>query len=142
MSRPQAHIRIDFPDGRSLGPGKIALLECIERTGSLSAAGRSLGMSYRRAWLLLHSVNDSFSEPSVEFSVGGKDGGGARLTAFGRKLIASYRTFETAVDVLASRSFGGLKAGRASPGEPPLKRKPLSRAAAVATPASAGTRKR
>jgi molybdate transport system regulatory protein len=128
MGRPEAHIRIDFEEGRSLGPGKIALLEWIDRTGSLSGAGRSLGMSYRRAWLLLHSVNDSFTEPAVEFSVGGKDGGGARLTPFGRKLIATYRAFEAAVDSLASKSFGSLKTTRRAGAAPPVRRKALSRA--------------
>jgi molybdate transport system regulatory protein len=127
MTRLQAHIRVDFADGRSIGPGKIALLEWIDRTGSLSAAGRSLGMSYRRAWLLLHSVNDSFTEPSVEFSVGGKDGGGARLTPFGRKLIANYRQFETAVDGLAAKSFGSLKPTRAPSDDAEPRRKPLRR---------------
>ena len=57
MNKPQAHVRIDFSETFSIGPGKIALLEGIVRTGSLSAAARMLGMSYRRAWLLLHSVN-------------------------------------------------------------------------------------
>ena len=113
-----------------LGPGKIALLEWIDRTGSLSAAGRSLGMSYRRAWLLLHSVNDSFSEPSVAFSVGGKDGGGAQLTAFGRRLIASYREFEASVDALAGKAFTGLRASRGATGEATVPRKPISRKAA------------
>jgi molybdate transport system regulatory protein len=132
MSKPQAHIRVDFTDGCSIGPGKIALLEWIERTGSLSAAGRSLGMSYRRAWLLLHSVNDSFSEPSVTFSVGGKDGGGARLTAFGRKIVGSYRNFEASVDALAARAFAGLRARRTSAGAPGVARKPVTRKAAGA----------
>ncbi len=127
MSKPQAHIRIDFTDGCSIGPGKIALLEWIDRTGSLSAAGRSLGMSYRRAWLLLHSVNDSFTEPSVTFSVGGKDGGGAQLTAFGRKLIANYRGFEASVDALASKAFAGLKPARTVAVESAAPRKPLRR---------------
>jgi molybdate transport system regulatory protein len=127
MSKPQAHVRVDFADGCSLGPGKIALLEGIERTGSLSAAGRSLGMSYRRAWLLLHSVNDSFTEAAVEFSVGGKDGGGARLTDFGRSLIVSYREFEKAVDGLAARSFAQLRPVRPAEAGEPVRRKPLSR---------------
>jgi len=127
MSKPQAHIRIDFNDGCSIGPGKVALLEWIERTGSLSAAGRSLGMSYRRAWLLLHSVNDSFSEPSVSFSVGGKDGGGAQLTPFGRRLIASYRDFEASVDALAARAFGALRPAKAAARDAAVPRKPVSR---------------
>src|SRR5437870_686025 len=127
MSKPQAHIRIDFSDGRSIGPGKIALLEWVDRTGSLSAAGRSLGMSYRRAWLLLHSVNDSFSEASVIVSVGGRDGGGAQLTPFGRKLIANYRGFETAVDALAAKAFSGLRPTRIAAGEVAAPRKALRR---------------
>lgn len=127
MSKPQAHIRIDFTDGCSIGPGKIALLEWIDRTGSLSAAGRSLGMSYRRAWLLLHSVNDSFSEPSVTFSVGGRDGGGAQLTLFGRKLIANYRAFESAVDTLAVKAFSTLKPARAATAGSAAPRKALRR---------------
>lgn len=126
MSKVQAHVRIDLADGRSIGPGKMALLEAIDRTGSLSAAGRSLGMSYRRAWLLLHSVNDSFADAAVSFSVGGKDGGGAALTDFGRELLARYRQFEKGVDELAARSFGSLRTTPAS-NDPAPARKPLSR---------------
>lgn len=107
--KPQAHIRIDFSGTCSIGPGKIGLLEGIERTGSLSAAARALGMSYRRAWLLLHSTNEGFSEPVVELSVGGKDGGGTRLTAFGKQLIADYRRFDAQVDELAARIFANVR---------------------------------
>jgi molybdate transport system regulatory protein len=128
MTQPQAHIRIDFTEGRSLGPGKIALLEWIDRTGSLSAAGRSLGMSYRRAWVLVHGLNDSFGEPSVELSAGGKAGGGARLTPFGRRLIATYRDFEVAVDGLAASHFGQLQVTRGPVAEPAPRRRPLTRA--------------
>jgi molybdate transport system regulatory protein len=129
-NRPQAHVRIDFADGRSLGPGKIALLEWIERTGSLSGAGRALGMSYRRAWLLLHSVNDSFGEAAVEFMVGGRDGGGAKVTDFGRRLIADYRAFEKSVDELASARFGDLRPARDAPAPDPVSRRPLARSLA------------
>lgn len=107
--KPQAHIRIDFSGTCSIGPGKIGLLEGIERTGSLSAAARALGMSYRRAWLLLHSTNEGFSEPVVELSVGGKDGGGTRLTDFGRQLVADYRRFDAAVDQLAAKTFADVR---------------------------------
>src|SRR6187551_3128800 len=103
MSRPHAHIRLDFSGTSSIGPGKIGLLEGIERTGSLSAAARALGMSYRRAWLLLHSTNEGFRQPVVELSVGGKDGGGARLTDFGQRLISDFRRFEDAVEALAAK---------------------------------------
>jgi molybdate transport system regulatory protein len=110
MLKPQTHIRIDFSGTCSLGPGKVSLLEGIERTGSLSAAARALGMSYRRGWLLLHSTNEGFSQPVAELSVGGKDGGGARLTDFGRQLVADYRSFEAAVDLLAVKTFAGVRA--------------------------------
>jgi molybdate transport system regulatory protein len=107
--KPQAHIRIDFSGTCSIGPGKIGLLEGIERTGSLSAAARALGMSYRRAWLLLHSTNEGFSEPVVQLSVGGKDGGGTRLTDFGRQLVTDYRRFDAAVEQLAAKTFGDVR---------------------------------
>jgi molybdate transport system regulatory protein len=109
MAKPHAHIRLDFSGTCSIGPGKIGLLEGIERTGSLSAAARALGMSYRRAWLLLHATNKGFHDPVVELSVGGKDGGGTRLTDFGRQLIADYRGFEAAVDALAVKSFTAVR---------------------------------
>jgi molybdate transport system regulatory protein len=135
--KPQAHIRIDFSGTCSIGPGKIGLLEGIERTGSLSAAARALGMSYRRAWLLLHSTNEGFSEPVVELSVGGKDGGGTRLTEFGRRLVADYRRFDAAVDQLAAKAFADVRvsaraleaeSGRAGGARRPVKRALVARA--------------
>jgi molybdate transport system regulatory protein len=77
-----------------LGPGKIDLLDTIGRTGSISAAGRELGMSYRRAWLLVDEVNRLFRRPVVSASAGGSHGGGAQLTDFGRALVAAYRRIE------------------------------------------------
>jgi len=131
--KPQAHIRIDFSGTCSIGPGKIGLLEGIERTGSLSAAARALGMSYRRAWLLLHSTNEGFSEPVVELSVGGKDGGGTRLTDFGRQLVADYRRFDAAVEQLAAKTFADVRVNpRALESESPARaggaRRPVNRA--------------
>ena len=87
--------RIDFGQDRSLGPGKIRLLEAIRKTGSISQAGRELGMSYRRAWLLIDDMNHCFREPVVTAQPGGTRGGGAMLTAFGRKLVRTYRAIET-----------------------------------------------
>jgi molybdate transport system regulatory protein len=127
MNKPQAHVRIDFSEGCSIGPGKIVLLEGIERTGSLSAAARALGMSYRRGWLLLHSVNDGFAEPAVELSIGGRDGGGAKLTEFGRQLVATYREFESAVDALAVRTFSSMRPKRLQGGTATDARRALSR---------------
>ena len=91
---PQLSIRIDFDREGRLGPGKVTLLERIERDGSISAAGRSMNMSYKRAWELVSEINASFSEPLVEAQTGGKSGGGAVLTPRGRELIRHYRAIE------------------------------------------------
>lgn len=118
MTKPQTRVRVDFPGDCSIGPGKIALLEGIERSGSLSAAARQLGMSYRRAWLLLHNTNAAFHQPVVELAVGGKDGGGAQLTDFGRQLVMDFRAFEEEVDQLAVERFASLPvAGQAAAGQ-------------------------
>lgn len=127
MSKPHAHIRLDFSGTCSIGPGKIGLLEGIERTGSLSAAARALGMSYRRAWLLLHATNEGFEDAVVELSVGGKDGGGTRLTAFGKQLIADYRGFEAAVDALASKAFASIRISESAQAEDARTRRPVTR---------------
>jgi molybdate transport system regulatory protein len=87
-------LRIDLGPNTSVGPGKIALLERIEATGSLSQAARELGISYRRAWLLLDDLNHAFVEPATTTSVGGTGGGGAQITPFGKALIAAYREIE------------------------------------------------
>jgi molybdate transport system regulatory protein len=92
--RAKARVRVVFGDGLRLGPGKIDLLEAVGRTGSISAAGRTLGMSYRRAWLLVDAVNHMFRQPAVTAVAGGAQGGGAQLTDFGRTLIAAYRRIE------------------------------------------------
>jgi molybdate transport system regulatory protein len=106
-------LRIDLAPGSSIGPGKIGLLEHIEATGSLSQAARELGMSYRRAWLLLDDLNHALGEPVSTASVGGAGGGGARLTDFGRKLIAAYREVEHASQGLATAHLAWLKAASA-----------------------------
>src|SRR3954447_21508866 len=91
---PRLSIRVDLGPGLRIGPGKIALLETIDATGSISAAGRKLGMSYRRAWLLVEELNRTFAEPVVSTQTGGGHGGGTSLTAHGRELIARYRQLE------------------------------------------------
>jgi molybdate transport system regulatory protein len=78
----------------AIGPGKALVMEAVEREGSISAAGRSLGMSYRRIWLLVESLNTDWRERVVETRVGGGRSGGARLTAFGRDLLDTYRRVE------------------------------------------------
>ena len=127
MTKPKTHVRLDFSEGSSIGPGKIGLLEAIATTGSLSAAARELGMSYRRAWLLLHSVNAGFDEPVADLSTGGVDGGGAKLTAFGQKLVKDYREFQRRVDALAQKSFGGIQASGTPAVEPVAPRRAINR---------------
>jgi len=87
-------VRILMADGMVLGPGKVDLLEAIGRTGSISAAGRELGMSYRRAWLLVDALNHMFPNALVTASPGGSRGGGAKLTDYGRGVAAAYRRVE------------------------------------------------
>ena len=86
--------RIDFPPGDRLGHGKIELMALIAETGSISAAGRAMDMSYRRAWLLVDALNRMFAQPVIESQRGGKQGGGASLTAFGTELLDRYRGME------------------------------------------------
>ena len=107
---PEIRFRIDFYDRCSVGVGKIRLLEAIERTGSLSQAARSIPMSYRRAWLLIDSMNAEFDTPVISATVGGSGGGGAKLTAFGRELIGAYRGLETRLAALAAEHMGGIAA--------------------------------
>jgi molybdate transport system regulatory protein len=114
---PVVRFRVDFTPPCRIGPGKIALLQEIARTGSLSQAARDLGMSYRRAWLLLSSLNTSFRAPVARTARGGSHGGGARLTDFGQALIRTYRAFDEDTQVRAARAFrsiAGLARRRAS----------------------------
>ncbi len=89
--RPFPRLRIMVRPGLVLGPGKVELLEAIDRTGSISAAGREMGMSYRRAWLLVSALNEMFGRTLVTTSPGGAGGGGAEVTDFGRAVAEAYR---------------------------------------------------
>ncbi len=92
--RIQFRFRISAGNDIAVGPGKIDLLEAIDATGSITAAARLLGMSYRRAWLLVDTMNRCFRTPVVEAEAGGKRGGGARLTKLGTEVIERYRRIE------------------------------------------------
>ena len=107
---PTLSVRIDLDGGERIGPGKIALLRAIDETGSISAAGRRLDMSYRRAWKLIEELNDSFTEPVVESQTGGKSGGGARLTELGKNVVAHYTAIDTASQRAATRNLSALQA--------------------------------
>jgi molybdate transport system regulatory protein len=106
-------LRIDFGGERQLGPGKIKLLELIDSSGSISAAGRQMGMSYRRAWLLVDELNRCFREPLVAAQVGGVKGGGASLTTFGNGVVAHYRAIEEAAASAGAAHVGALTASLA-----------------------------
>ena len=93
--RIQFRLRISRGDDIAVGPGKIDLLEAIGKAGSISAAARSLGMSYRRAWLLVDTMNRCFRTAVVEAETGGVRGGGARLTPTGVRVVHHYRQAET-----------------------------------------------
>jgi len=113
-------IRIDVGPDNRIGPGKVQLLELIAEHGSISAAGRALGMSYRRAWMLIDAMNSGFGQPVVEAQIGGKAGGGARLSTLGADLVAHYRAIERAADRAAAPFLDRIVASeRNTDDEPP-----------------------
>ncbi|OLC65600.1 MAG: LysR family transcriptional regulator [Betaproteobacteria bacterium 13_1_40CM_4_64_4] len=92
--RVQFRLRITSGEDVAVGPGKVDLLEAIAATGSITAAAQQLGMSYRRAWLLVDTMNRCFRTAVVEAEAGGKRGGGTRLTASGEEVVRNYRRIE------------------------------------------------
>jgi molybdate transport system regulatory protein len=123
---PTIRLRIDLSPDSALGPGKIALLEHIEATGSLSKAARELGMSYRRAWLLLSDVNRMFNDPVTTMSVGGSGGGGARLTDLGREIVQAYREIEDAAEKAAVARINWLVSRRKATRRGAAGRRPIT----------------
>ena len=108
-SVPSLSVRIDLdPEGR-IGPGKIQLLEKIEACGSISAAGRAMDMSYKRAWDLVDEINRICGQAAVQRQTGGKNGGGAVLTPFGASLVARYRRIERAAATAVRRELTALR---------------------------------
>jgi molybdate transport system regulatory protein len=103
-------LRVDLDEDRAIGPGKIRLLEAIRDTGSITKAGVALGMSYRRAWLLVDDMNNCFRDPVVAAQAGGSHGGGAALTAFGVRLIDQYRAIEAEAHTATATRLGELEA--------------------------------
>lgn len=93
---PVLSLRIDFEDGGRIGPGKVALLEKIAETGSISSGARAMGMSYKRAWDLVDETTRLLGTPVVETRAGGAQGGGAQLTAAGREVLNRFRAIEEA----------------------------------------------
>ena len=93
LQKPQ--VRILFGSVYPLGPGKASLIEAVGRIGSISAAARELGMSYRRAWQLINATNKCFRQPLVKTATGGRGGGGAKVTPFGEEVLRQFRNIES-----------------------------------------------
>ena len=108
MASTHLSIRIDLPSGSRIGPGKIALLEAIHSTGSISGAARAIGMSYRRAWLLVEEINQTLREPAVTAETGGARGGGAVVTPVGEKVVGLYRAIELQARTAAGNEFRAI----------------------------------
>lgn len=115
-------LRLVFRPGAMLGPGKADLLEAIRETGSISAAGRRMKMSYKRAWTLVETLNGMFASPLVASARGGAKGGGAHLTEAGERVLAAYRRIEersanaAAEDIASLTAMLGDPAGKQSSG--------------------------
>jgi molybdate transport system regulatory protein len=108
------NIRIDLANGLRIGPGKVAVLEEIARSGSISAAGRALRMSYRRTWELVEDLNTGLGAPVVETAAGGSGGGGTVLTPAGKAIIERYRAIEMDTAVAARKHLLALNRFRAN----------------------------
>ncbi|CCE00321.1 winged helix-turn-helix domain-containing protein [Bradyrhizobium sp. STM 3809] len=115
---PSLSLRIDLDDGSRIGPGKIALLENIERHGSISAAGRAMDMSYKRAWDLVDEINRVCRQPAVARQTGGRNGGGAALTPFGAQLVERYRRIERDAAHAVKKDLAALRSDIEKPKKP------------------------
>lgn len=114
----RSQLRLMLGEEIAFGPGKADLLDAIRTTGSISAAGKSLGMSYRRAWLLVDTMNRCFQTPLVDTTKGGAKGGGTQLTELGAQVLEHYRSLQQEVAAVTERHFGNIK--------PLLRKKPLA----------------
>src|SRR4029453_11946235 len=120
-SLPSLSVRIDLTNDGRIGPGKIQLLENIEACGSISAAGRAMDMSYKRAWDLVDEINRMCRQAAVERRTGGKNGGGATLTPFGASLVARYRKIERNATSAARKELDALRSEIGRPKKAPTR---------------------
>lgn len=104
------HLRVSFSGDFYMGPGRADLLERIGETGSIAAAGKTMGMSYKRAWGLVQALNAGFGMPLVETSRGGSAQGGAHLTEAGRQVLAHYRAMQDKAEVAIAADFAVIAA--------------------------------
>ena len=109
LARARLRLRLVLGAGHKLGPGKIDLLEAVAATGSITAAGRRMGMSYRRAWVLIDEANRMFTAPLVVTAAGGSGGGGAHLTDLGRDVVAAFRRIEARTRAAIAEELGPLE---------------------------------
>lgn len=107
---PRIKLRLEYDAPLVLGPGKAQLLELIDRQGSISAAGREMGMSYKRAWSLVEEMNAAFAQPVVDSSRGGAGGGGAVVTDTGHEVIRRFRRLEALVGTEGADDMAALAA--------------------------------
>jgi molybdate transport system regulatory protein len=123
MAPPDSRLKIKAQvmagDEIAIGPGKAALLEALAQTGSITAAARSMGLSYRRAWLMLDTMNRCFASPLVATAHGGAKGGGAQLTPAGAAALAAFRALEGALADAARAHQRALLSALATPPAPP-----------------------
>jgi molybdate transport system regulatory protein len=126
MARVALRFRLDFPNGFSVGPGKIELLRAIDKHGSLSEAAKSIGLSYRQGWLLVKDLNDTFRNPITTSTVGGRTGGGVCVTPLGKMLINAYEEADLYHREYASthlKTLAGMLSARSRPAtsKPPIR---------------------
>jgi molybdate transport system regulatory protein len=119
MMKPRLSFRLILGDDIALGPGKVQLLEAIRDTGSIAAAGRTMSMSYKRAWHLVDTMNRCFSSPLVEASKGGSHGGGAHLTPLADEVITLYRRLESRARKATETEMTRLSQHLATPADSP-----------------------
>lgn len=119
MQHPPLKLRIKLCSFAALGPGKVDLLEAIERCGSITRAAKDQGMSYRRAWLMVDEMNRAFAEPVIDTAHGGSTGGGARLTATGKAIIDIYRRVQAKAESAIDQELDEIAALLAAEPKPP-----------------------
>jgi molybdate transport system regulatory protein len=116
-------LRIDFDEDRYIGHGRIELLELIDSSGSIAQAAKAMGMSYKRAWTLADAINKTFCEPVIERRHGGKGGGSAVLSDFGRELVRDYREMEVKAIRVFAKQLNAIEK-RLAPATPPPRSPP------------------